>query len=94
MEKNPSVNRLKEVLAQLDVADDEHASVALTHESEWSLGAYPSGLLVWENLEHNQPRHLNRVSRDRVLELWVTLSVGNLSAIEGEPWLPGYEDPV
>jgi hypothetical protein len=49
---------------------------------------------VWENLEHNQPRHLNRVSRDRVLELWVTLSVGNLSAIEGEPWLPGYEDPV
>jgi hypothetical protein len=31
MEKDPSVDRLKEVLAQLEVEDDEHVSVALTH---------------------------------------------------------------
>ena len=43
MEKNPSVDRLKEVLGQLDVVDDEHVSVALTNDSEWLLGAYPSG---------------------------------------------------
>jgi hypothetical protein len=33
MERNPTVERLKEVMAQLDVVDDEHVSVALTHES-------------------------------------------------------------
>jgi hypothetical protein len=49
-------------------------------------------LLVWENLEEGEPKHMNNVPRDRVLGLWIKLSEGRLDEIEVEPWLPGYED--
>ncbi len=92
-EREPTVERLREILGQLDVEDDEHPWVSLTHESEWYLAAYPGGLLVWENAEvAGNPRHMNAVGRDRVLELWIKLSRGMLREIEREPWLPGYED--
>ena len=94
-EPGPTVERMGEVLTELDAHDIEHPSVALTHESEWCLGAYPGGLLVWENLEADDPpRHMNGVSRERVLELWVKLSQGRLAEVEAEPWLPGYDDPA
>jgi hypothetical protein len=92
-EREPAVERLREILGQLDVEDDEHPLVSLTHESEWYLAAYPGGLLVWENAEAaDNPRHMNGVTRERVLELWIKLSRGMLEEIEREPWLPGYED--
>lgn len=84
-----SVERLWEILAELDAEDDEHPSVSLTHESEWCLGAYRGGLLVWENLEGDEPRHMDGVPRERVFEMWVRLSQGRLAEIEQEPWLPG-----
>lgn len=85
---------MREVLDELDVEDVEHRSVSLTHESEWFLGAYPGGLLVWENVETaDNPRHMNDVPRERVLELWLELAKGRIEEIEAEPWLPGYEDP-
>jgi hypothetical protein len=87
---NPSVQQMREALAELDVEDIEHPDVALIHESAWCLGAYPSGLLIWENLESGEPRHMRGVSRERVLELWQKLSRGELAAIEAEPWKPGY----
>jgi hypothetical protein len=85
---------MREILTQLDVEDVEHQSVSLTHESEWCLGAYPGGLLVWENLEEGEPRHMNGVSRERVLELWVKLAQGRIAEVETDPWLPGYENPA
>ena len=87
---NPSVQQMTEGLAELDVEDIEHPDVALIHESGWCLGAYPSGLLVWENLESGEPSHMCGVSRDRVLELWQRLSRGELAEIESEPWKAGY----
>jgi len=41
----------------------------------------------------DEPRHMDEVTRDRVLQLRVTLVPGRLAEIEVEPWLPGYEDP-
>jgi hypothetical protein len=95
-ESSPTHERMREVLSELDSDDDEHLSVSVTHESEWCLGAYPGGLLVWENVESREirPRHLNNVSRERVLELWVKLSEGRRDEVEKEPWLPGYYDAV
>jgi hypothetical protein len=81
-------------LCELDVHDEEHPDVALTHESEWCLSAFEGGLLVWENLERGEPRHMRDVPRDKVLRLWLALSRGDLSAIEKEPWLPGYGSQV
>ena len=93
-EPEPTVARMREVLSQLDADDPEHPYVSVTHESEWCLGAYPGGLLVWENLESDDPpRHMNGVPPERVMKLWVKLSQGRLAEVEAEPWLPGYEDP-
>lgn len=92
-EAEPTVERLRDILGHLDAEDDEHTTVSLTHDSEWYLAAYPGGLLTWENAEAaDNPRHMNGVARERVLELWIKLSRGMLDEIEREPWLPGYED--
>jgi hypothetical protein len=92
-ESDAKPERMREVLAELATEDDEHPSVALTHESEWSLGAYTGGLLVWENVgDDTPPRHLNGVSAERVLGLWQKLAAGRVAEIEAEPWLAGYED--
>ena len=94
-EREPTLARMREVLSELDAEDIEHPEVSLTHESEWSLGAYPVGLLTWENVEaDDEPRHMNNVTRDRVLELWAKLAEGRIAEVESEPWLPGYEDPA
>jgi hypothetical protein len=67
---------LKLVLAELDgTHDPEHPDVALSHESGWTLSAFESGLLVWENLEEDdEPRHMTEVSRSEVLRLWLALA--------------------
>jgi hypothetical protein len=88
-EPEPTVSRMREVLAELDADDIEHQSVSLTPESEWCLGAYPGGLLVWENLETGAPRHMNNVSRAHALSLWLKLAEGRLDEIEAEAWQPG-----
>jgi hypothetical protein len=82
---------MREALAELDVEDIEHPDVALIHESGWCLSAYPSGLLIWEHLGGNEPRHMRGVSRERVLEMWQRLATGELAAIDAEPWTAGYE---
>lgn len=89
-ERDVPVERMREVLAQLDADDPEHPEVSLTHESEWSLGAYPGGLLIWEHLEDGNPRHMRGVTRDRVLELWIKLAEGRIQEVNGELWSPGY----
>lgn len=90
-EPMPSVDRMREVLAELDGDDDdEHPSVSLSHESEWTLSAFADGLVIWENVEKDVARHMLHVSRQSVLELWIGLAEGQIDAIESEPWLPGY----
>lgn len=76
-EAEPSVDRLRAVLAELDANDDEHPDVALTHESDWCLSAFPSGLLIWENLEQVAPffgRGKNRSRSDAILGASAALS--------------------
>ena len=70
--------------------DEEHPSVSVTHESEWCLGAFGGGYLVWENLEADTPRHMTDVSDEKLLRLWEALAKGDIELIEREPWLPGY----
>jgi hypothetical protein len=45
------------------------------------LGAFPSGRLVWENVEDEEdnPRHMVQISRERVLDLWLKLARGDLA---------------
>ncbi|MCP4601045.1 MAG: hypothetical protein GY847_11055 [Proteobacteria bacterium] len=90
-ESNVSVERMRELLASLDIEDEEHPDVSLTHESEWCLSAFPGGLLVWENVETGtDPKHMRNVLREKVLELWTKLAQGDIDAVSSEPWLDGY----
>lgn len=93
-EPEPTRDRMREILAELDLDDDEHPDASLSHESGWTLSAFGSGLVIWQNVESRdaKPRHIRGVSRERVLELWLRLANGELPVIEREPWLPGYGD--
>lgn len=77
---------------ELARADGEHTDVSVSHAG-WSLSVYPSGLVVFENVEDDAgigPRHLRPVPRDKVLQLWHALAKGNFEEIEREGWQPGY----
>ena len=85
-EDTPTIERMREVLGELDVEDEEHNSVSLTHETEWSLEAFPSGLMIWQHLEGDTGKCLRGVSREKILELWIKLSRGEIAAVDSEPW--------
>ncbi|MEQ1698763.1 MAG: hypothetical protein ABMA25_01575 [Ilumatobacteraceae bacterium] len=89
----PNAETVNRVLAELDEpVDEEHPDVSLTHQSEWSLGAFPSGLVIWENVadRHGSPQHLRGVSREKLRELWTALASGDIERVDAESWLPGY----
>ena len=92
MDDEPPLDSLSALYDELEHDDGEHTSVSLTHDSEWDLNAYSDGSLVWENLEAKvrEPRHMEGVPREKVLELWRKLAHGKIDEINQEPWLPGY----
>jgi hypothetical protein len=52
--KAPDAETIDRVLAELDEpVDDKHPDISLTHETGWSLGAFPSGAVIWENVENH-----------------------------------------
>ncbi len=82
---------LSSLYDELLEATNEHPDVSLTHESEWCLSAYSSGLLVWENVEGDgEPKHLENTTKEKVITLWSLLAKGNISEIETENWQQGY----
>jgi len=91
-EPNPDLSVLPLLLDELNERpeDTEHGQVSLTHDTEWCLSASLSGVLIWENLESGEPKHMLSVSREAVLRLWGLLARGEISTIDREPWLPGY----
>jgi hypothetical protein len=73
-----------------DPEDVEHASVAVTHESEWSLSAFRGGYVVFEHLENGSERHMRGISDDQIIQLWKSLAMGDIQAVEQASWAPGY----
>lgn len=94
MDKGDADSDFAALLRELDdrPEDAEHGSVAVTHESEWSLSVSRGGYITFENLEADAggERHMEQVAQDKILELFRHLAEGNLAAIEQEPWQPGY----
>lgn len=89
-ESEPTVERMRQVLDTINPDDAEHTDVSLTHESEWCLSVFACGLVVFENLEEGEPRHLRLDSPNHALPLWELLARGELSTLEQLPWQPGY----
>jgi hypothetical protein len=90
-EGDPPVEKLNDLYDEKDGGDEEHFGVSVIHKTGWCLTLHPNDTLVWENVEdgHN-PRHMNSVPRDKVLELWRCLARGDITQIESELWLQGY----
>jgi hypothetical protein len=81
------------LLAELDrPVDDEHPDVSVTDDgTAWSVAAFPSGGLVFENLdEDGEPRHMTDVPREGAIRVLTLLARGDLAALETLPWSPGY----
>lgn len=84
---------LDELYGELSHADHEHTDVSLTHDTEWCLSAFASGLLVWENVAgEGEPKYLRNASKEKVIKLWTLLANGSVDEISQQNWLPGYGD--
>ena len=87
----PSEKKMKELLSSLSRFDPEHPDVSLSHESEWSLSVFSSGLVVFENVGTGEgPWHMIGVPASDTLELWHLLSEGKLEELKRSPWICGY----
>ena len=92
MESGPSPERMAEVLDGIDPDDEEDPDVSLTHESEWCISVFASGLTTFENLEDGEPMHMRGLSRQQILGLWQQLARGGIDALCALPLKPGYGD--
>ena len=99
MERNVPIDGLTRLLDELSVdpGDLEHADVAVTDESGWSLtilrpdsaGRYR---LIWEDVEESvaAPTHMADVKRDEALRVMALVAEGRLDDVSGLSWDPGY----
>ena len=93
-ERDPPLSKLPELLRELEdrAEDTEHTSVSLTHDSEWNLGAYRGGFVIFENLESDADtsRHMRDVPKAKIVEMWTQLSQGQIDVVAAEAWIAGY----
>jgi hypothetical protein len=83
MDADPPGDWLTPLIAELEVVDDEHPDVAVCHdESGWSLSAFPSGLVVWENFEADTAERREVLTRGALSEAFVALSRGDVRVVE------------
>ena len=91
---NPTIEQMRKFLERLNLNDEEHSEVWLTHnQTSWTISCFPSSKIVFYQIsdEHEyKPRHLIGVSRHKMLELWQKLSKGQLDELEKELWKPGH----
>lgn len=88
----PSVEQMRAFLDGLDPSDEEHGAAWLTNDDGDSLEYEIAGNLCFSS--GGQHRHLPKVTKEKVLELWTLLSRGELSALEREAWQPGPRAPM
>ncbi|MFJ5881419.1 hypothetical protein [Kitasatospora cineracea] len=82
------------LLAELaDPTDIEHPDVWIDdNESGWCLSVFAgdAGLVVLENDEKDDIRHLRGLSSDDAIALCTAFGAGDLEAVLQKGWLPGY----
>lgn len=92
-EINPDRQRMRELLEELEAADDgntPHPDVALVHDgSGWALTVYSNGVVTFENLDESDdlPRYISNLPRSEILSMWVELSKGQIEQVNSRPWL-------
>lgn len=80
----PNEARIREILGELDNADDEHPDVALEHESAWSLSVFADKTVLWENLdaEAGTEQSVRLAAWEEVVALLLSLSRGEITSVQ------------
>ncbi|MGW1019597.1 hypothetical protein [Streptomyces niveus] len=79
----PDETRIREILAELSYADEEHPDVSLKHESGWVLSVFPDKFVRWENAEPGRPEPLDAMlsSWEDIVGLLLMTSRGEIEEI-------------
>ena len=86
MESDGPIELLSALISELEWDNAEHPDIAISHESGWSLSAYPSGLVLWGNVDSDDPELRMQVPRHRQLELMRAVATGDLTTVDGQAW--------
>lgn len=82
---------LPALIDELDEADIENPDVSVTDEFGWSVGLYPSGRIVLENVEDRESKPIHIFGgRDEQLIAATAIAAGRRDLLQDWPWLPGY----
>jgi hypothetical protein len=88
---NPEQENFSELYDELVGTDREHGDVSVVHDDTgWSISAHRDGRVVLEHLREGRQRHMIPVGKERVLELWQQLILGDIEGLLKEDWKPGY----
>jgi hypothetical protein len=94
-EDEPSTERMRELIAELDVRDEEHPDTWLVHaDSAWSLRFDEDRYAYLTDSDYTTPAHMTDVSAQMALELWTLFSKGGPDAVSGFPWIKGERQPT
>jgi hypothetical protein len=86
---SPSPKQRRALLASL-TADEAEACVSLTHDGQWAITAYHSGLVCFENAGAGEgPWHMTGIPVTEILDLWQLLTEGNIQELRKQPWQDG-----
>jgi hypothetical protein len=88
MAADPPLASIDDLLNELDGIDPEHPDVSLSHESGWTLSAFPSGQLLYENVEAAAEVRVVYVDRAGARNLFRALAVADFGTVESQPWTP------
>jgi hypothetical protein len=87
--KEPTPERMRELLDELDVEDDEHPDTWMESESGWMLTVYQDATVVLSSPDYQEHSHMRRVSRGRALQMWILLSSGRVDELRALAWETG-----
>jgi hypothetical protein len=86
---SPSPKQRRALLGSL-TSDDAQACVSLVLNGQWSISAYHSGHVCFENAGAGQgPWHMTDIPVTEILELWQLLTEGNIQDLRKLPWKDG-----
>lgn len=83
----PDETRIREILAELGNADEEHPDVSLKHGSGWALSVFPDKFVRWENAEPDQPEPVDAAvsSCEDIVGLLLKAARGEIEEVTSAP---------
>lgn len=89
-EESPPHDRLRELIAELDVRDEEHPDTWMIHEDTgWSLRLDEDRFAYLENPACETIAHLSNVTAETALTFWDRFAAGGPDAVAEFEWKQG-----